>query len=110
VPKDRLDRVHAPAGLDLGKTTHEEMAVAILAELVQLRASGAFAEVPAPRPAGRTGLPLAEAVDPVCGMTVTAGASGLPLEHDSRTYYFCCAGCRRTFEEDPDPYLRAVLK
>ena len=42
VPKDQLDRVHAPAGLDLGKTTHEEMAVAILAELVQLRASGAL--------------------------------------------------------------------
>ena len=37
-----------PAGLDLGRTTHEEMAVAILAELVQLRASGAFADVPAP--------------------------------------------------------------
>ena len=49
VPKDQLDRVHAPAGLDLGRTTHEEMAVAILAELVQLRASGALADVPAPR-------------------------------------------------------------
>ena len=49
VPKDQLDKVHAPAGLDLGKTTHEEMAVAILAELVQLRASGALTEVPAPR-------------------------------------------------------------
>src|SRR6202030_1380851 len=49
VPKDQLDRVHAPAGLDLGKTTHEEMAVAILAELVKLRASGAFAGVPVPR-------------------------------------------------------------
>ena len=42
VPQDQLDRVHAPAGLDLGRTTHEEMAVAILAELVQLRASGAL--------------------------------------------------------------------
>ena len=54
VPQDQLDRVHAPAGLDLGRTTHEEMAVAILAELVQLRASGALADVPAhaghPRP------------------------------------------------------------
>src|SRR5262249_19751440 len=49
VPRDQLERVHAPAGLDLGKTTHEEMAVAILAELVQLRASGALAQVPAPR-------------------------------------------------------------
>jgi xanthine dehydrogenase accessory factor len=110
VPKDQLDKVHAPAGLDLGKTTHEEMAVAILAELVQLRASGAFTDVPAPRVAGRAELRLAEAVDPVCGMTVMAGASGMPLEHDSGTYYFCCAGCRRTFEENPDAYLRAVLK
>ncbi len=40
VPKDQLDRVKVPAGLDLGKTTHPEIAVAILAELVQLRAAG----------------------------------------------------------------------
>src|ERR1700742_2936352 len=67
VPRDQLDRVHAPAGLDLGKTTHKEMAVAILAELVKLRASGALAgeqAVPAPRP-GRTELTLAEVTDPV---------------------------------------------
>ena len=109
VPTDQLERVHAPAGLDLGKTTHEEMAVAILAELVQLRAAGAFAEVPPPRPA-RGGLPLAEAIDPVCGMTVMAAASGLPLEHDGSTWYFCCAGCRRAFSEDPVAYIKAVLK
>ena len=42
VPKEDLDRVRVPAGLDLGKTTHQEIAVAILAELVQLRASGAL--------------------------------------------------------------------
>jgi len=53
---------------------------------------------------------LAEAVDPVCGMTVMAGTSSLPFEHDRRTYYFCCAGCRRSFEEDPDAYIKAVLK
>jgi xanthine dehydrogenase accessory factor len=47
VPQEQLDRVHVPAGLDLGRTTHAEIAVAILAELVKLRASGsaaAFAE------------------------------------------------------------------
>jgi xanthine dehydrogenase accessory factor len=46
VPGDQLDRVHVPAGLDLGHTTHQEIAVAILAELVQLRASGALAGAP----------------------------------------------------------------
>src|SRR6516165_6426235 len=42
VPQDQLDRVRVPAGLDLGRTTHPEIAVAILAELVQLRAAGAI--------------------------------------------------------------------
>jgi xanthine dehydrogenase accessory factor len=123
VPQDQLDRVHAPAGLDLGRTTHEEMAVAILAELVQLRASGALPSVPAPRRetrgeperGARTALPLAEAageetVDPVCGMTVTAGAAALPFEHGGATYYFCCAGCHRAFKENPDAYVKAVLR
>jgi xanthine dehydrogenase accessory factor len=110
VPRDQLDRVHAPAGLDLGKTTHEEMAVAILAELVQLRASGALAPVPAPRRAPRAEPEPAEAVDPVCGMTVTASASAMPAEHDGVTYYFCCAGCRQKFSENPGAYNKAVLR
>jgi xanthine dehydrogenase accessory factor len=116
VPADQLGKVHAPAGLDLGKTNHEEIAVAVLAELVQLRASGAFADLPAPgEPAPgknekRTELKFAEAVDPVCGMTVTADATAMPFTHDGVTYYFCCAGCRRTFEENPDAYIKAVLR
>jgi xanthine dehydrogenase accessory factor len=108
VPTDQLDRIHVPAGLDLGETTHEEVAVAILAELVQLRASGALADAPASRKL--TVAEPTEALDPVCGMTVTADASGRPLDHDGVTYYFCCAGCRRTFEENPDPYVKAVLR
>jgi len=34
-------------------------------------------------------------------MTVTADASSYPLVHEGVTYYFCCAGCRRSFQEDP---------
>src|SRR5207245_301584 len=43
VPRDQLDRVRVPAGLDLGSPTHQEIAVALLAELVQVRAAGALA-------------------------------------------------------------------
>jgi xanthine dehydrogenase accessory factor len=98
VPKDELDRVRVPAGLDLGKTTHQEIAVAILAELVQLRASGALA-----RPVTT---PQASSVDPVCGMTVAVTAASRALRHDGVDYYFCCAGCRQAFEQDPDAYTR----
>jgi xanthine dehydrogenase accessory factor len=121
LPADQLDRVHVPAGLDLGHTTHQEIAVAILAELVQLRASGALAgaagaalarKAPA-APAGNAAPPAAataarapaEAVDPVCGMTVAATPASHPLARDGVTYYFCCTGCRRKFELDPAAYV-----
>src|SRR5215468_5243921 len=122
LPADQLDRVRVPAGLDLGRITHREIAVAILAELVQLRASGALAgaagaasarKAAAPAGAGTTNAPdaagrakqaPAQAVDPVCGMTVPATAASFPLAHDGTTYYFCSTNCRRNFEQDPAAY------
>ena len=103
VPADQLDRVRVPAGLDLGRTSHREIAVAVLAELVQLRASGALATGPDRRAAAAA---PAEDKDPVCGMTVAAASSSYPLEHQGVTYYFCRAGCRREFEQDPAAYLK----
>lgn len=98
VPGDLLERVHVPIGLDLGHTTHREIAVAILAELVQLRASGALN----PRSQSDTTATLpAEVIDPVCGMTVQAIASNRPFDYQDRTYYFCAPGCRTAFANDP---------
>ena len=101
VPQDQLDRVRVPAGLDLGPTTHQEIAVAILAELVQLRASGALAGASAEARAPA----VVAARDPVCGMAVTAGSSR-PVRYEGTDYYFCCAGCRQAFEQDPDAYVK----
>jgi xanthine dehydrogenase accessory factor len=114
VPQEQLDRVHVPAGLDLGRTSHREIAVAILAELVQLRAAGQVSDrAPARSGKEKVGEPEraggggpAEAVDPVCGMTVAAGRASFPLEYQGVTYYFCCAACRQAFESDPAAYLK----
>jgi xanthine dehydrogenase accessory factor len=105
VPKGRLDQVRVPAGLDLGRTTHAEIAVAILAELVQLRASGALPRQPATAGPGRAA-EAAHHTDPVCGMTVPASRSGKPLVYDGTTYHFCSGGCRRAFESDPAAYVK----
>jgi xanthine dehydrogenase accessory factor len=99
LPPAELDRVHTPAGLDLGRTTHQEIAVAILAELVQLRAAGKLAVAGAGE-APVTPVVVSDAVDPVCGMTVTAGPESRPLERDGATYYFCCAACHDEFARD----------
>jgi xanthine dehydrogenase accessory factor len=97
IPRHLLDRVHVPVGHDLGHTTHREIAVAILAQLVELRAAGHLK----PAAAAADPLPAADARDPICGMTVRADASSHPFEHDGVTYYFCCVGCRDTFAKDP---------
>ena len=104
LPADQLDRVKAPAGLDLGRTSHKEIAVAILAELVQLRAAGALGAATAAEVAAAKA--PAEATDPVCGMTVAAGASSHPFEHDGVTYYFCRVGCRQEFERNPAAFVK----
>jgi xanthine dehydrogenase accessory factor len=98
---DDLDRIRYPVGLDLGHTSHREIAVAILAELVQLRAAGQLGAV---RP---TTLPVVteQAVDPVCGMRVEVSASTPQHEHEGTTYYFCCPGCRHAFSKDPLSFL-----
>jgi len=119
VAREELDRVRVPAGLDLGKTSHAEIAVAILAELVQVRSAGqagsrdgAVRAGPGMRVASPTAATAqarsehAEATDPVCGMTVATGKAGRPLELAGTTYYFCSAGCRAEFESDPDSYAR----
>jgi xanthine dehydrogenase accessory factor len=91
---EAIDRVHAPAGLDLGHVAHEEIGVAILAELVQFRAAGRLtAEARAAPSLEQT------ATDPVCGMTVPIAGARHRLERGGETYYFCCAGCRASFDE-----------
>lgn len=101
VPKDKLDQVRVPVGLDLGHTSHTEIAVAVLAELVSLKAQGEFGpprveELAAPE----------TAIDLVCGMTVTADESSRPYEYEGTTYYFCAPGCRAAFEKDPEKYIK----
>lgn len=88
-----LAGVRAPAGLDLGRVSHEEIAVAILAELVQFKAAGGLKGEPQAAPAARQ-----EAIDPVCGMSVQVAGARHRLDREDETFYFCCAGCRTTFE------------
>jgi xanthine dehydrogenase accessory factor len=104
VPEETAAALRAPVGIDLGNTTHTEMAVSILADLVAARARGELAPAGSTEPAA---LP-ATAVDPVCGMEVTADESGRPFEFEGTTYYFCCPACRKTFSANPEEYLRSV--
>jgi xanthine dehydrogenase accessory factor len=96
-----LAAIHSPAGLKIGAARPEEIALSVLAEIVELQS--AAAEAPHEAAADRAAIP--EAIDPICGMTVTIPGARHVAEHAGITYYFCCGGCRERFLAAPQSYL-----
>jgi len=109
VSPEQRARVFSPAGLDLGARTPGEIAVSILAQLVQERA-GRGHPLDAGGTAAEVANPTAEdaaAIDPVCGMSVAALPASLQTEYHGETVYFCSAGCRTAFLAQPEQYATA---
>lgn len=100
VPQELLDAIETPAGIDIGARTPAEVALSILAQIVALRRGEAS---PLAGRAGRSASTApavpSTAVDPICGMTVVVLADTPAVEHDGQSSYFCCEGCKRTFEQ-----------
>lgn len=46
------------------------------------------------------------AIDPVCGMEVDTATAEWKTEYQGQTYYFCAPGCKRSFEKEPEKFLR----
>jgi xanthine dehydrogenase accessory factor len=87
--EERLARLKAPAGLDLGAATPAEIALSILAEIVQRRRARRVEPISQPQ--------RNVAIDPICGMEVDVATAKWTAERDGQTYYFCAPGCRRAF-------------
>jgi xanthine dehydrogenase accessory factor len=106
VPPERRTRLKAPAGLDIGAVTPEEIAVSILAEIIQHRRGdktrGAEPESPA-APVVRI-----ESKDPICGMIVDNVTAKYRSEFSGQTVYFCCRHCKEMFDDNPDRYRVAL--
>lgn len=100
VSDEDLSRVQAPAGMDLGSTTHEEMAVSVMAGLVAFKSSAPGVAAPPVE------LPK-QATDPVCGMSVDIASAAFTARHAGETFFFCAAGCQTTFQKNPAQHLPA---
>ena len=45
------------------------------------------------------------AIDPVCKMQVEESSAAASSEYMGETYFFCCSGCKISFEKEPEKYL-----
>jgi len=105
VAAEHLDRLRAPAGLDIGAVTPEEIAVSILAEVIHAR----HGRKPEHVESARVGPPSATpAKDPICGMTVEVATARYQSDWAGRSVYFCCRHCQETFDADPARYAAAL--
>jgi xanthine dehydrogenase accessory factor len=130
----------APAGLDIGARRGDEIALSIMAEIVQRRRSHEGIEVEVTTgehnvykvharsdvvftpdagrgtqdaetathplaPSQKGGTAQGMAIDPICRMEVEIATAHYHSEYEGVDYYFCCAGCKRTFDTDPEAYI-----
>ena len=92
VTEDRIERLKRPNGLPGAGLRPGEIAFSVMAELLEERHR-------------RTGItteplstPRAEAIDPICGMTVDVATARYQSSRNGQSFYFCSAGCKASFD------------
>lgn len=105
----------APAGLDIGAERADEIALSIMAEIVEhhrrIAKSIDWESYLASAVVQVNHEPVVEvsaatAIDPVCGMEVGIATAKASYEYEGQWYYFCCNGCKLTFSKNPEQYIQ----
>src|SRR5262249_24173711 len=107
-----IHQIKAPAGLDLHAQQGDEIALSIMAEIIQVRRtmqadsdwSQPVVEEEVAEPAAKSGI----AIDPVCLMEVDIATAKYTYDYEGQTYYFCAPGCKLSFKRNPKQYLIAI--
>jgi xanthine dehydrogenase accessory factor len=118
IPEEQIERIKAPAGIYIRAVTAEEIALSIMAEIVEVARSQnskdlrELARKVSAQTAGNANQISSEEsssdimIDPICGMTVD-GSSGFSSTVNGQTVFFCCASCKESFDSDPQKYIIA---
>ena len=100
VEHEQLVNIKTPAGLDIGAKSAEEVAISILAQIIEAKHS-------AVNDASKEEVQEIEDlyINPVCKIPVQKSTAKHVLEHNGEKVYFCCDGCKVSFEKEPDLYM-----
>ena len=105
---DQLKKIKTPAGIDIGAKTPEEVAISILAEIIKhYREKKELA----PSKEEKTEEIILNNDDffmnPVCNIPVQKSTAKHVINYKEKDYYFCCDGCKVSFEKAPENYASA---
>ncbi|GAB2525475.1 XdhC family protein [Spirosoma aerophilum] len=103
VPESELSAIKTPAGIDIKAKTPNEVAISILAEIIQTVRSQ-----PSPSDSVETFTEQDKFyVNPVCHIPVDKTSAKHIVEYKGTKVYFCCDGCKVKFDANPSTYIQA---
>jgi len=107
----KLDEVHSPAGIDIAAKRPEEVAISIIAEIIQVHnnkpqhaesfidtGENVDSEI-------QNDIKPSYYINPVCGVPVDKNSPKHIIEYQGEKVYFCCDGCKVKFEAEPTRYM-----
>jgi xanthine dehydrogenase accessory factor len=108
INKEKLENIKSPAGIDITAKKPEEVAISILAEIIQIQNNRPAdehnfiqqidnAKTVSPKPSYY--------INPVCGIPIDKNSPKHIIEYQGEKVYFCCDGCKIKFEAEPDKYM-----
>ena len=102
---DQLKKIKTPAGLDIGAKIPDEVAISIIAEIIKDYREGT--EQVQSKEKDNEEIILKNEdffMNPVCNIPVQKSTAKHVIKYKKKDYYFCCDGCKVSFEKEPAKY------